>query len=463
MAERPPTRSLVTRVLFAVLAILFLGGLLVAGSMWLNGQTAVRRAYDQILLGAANDIAESIRILGGRPVADLPVSAFELLAQAPEDRIYYRVRGPEGEFITGLDAEMQIDGPARRGDAPVYFDARLNGEAARFIRVNRRFAERDFSGLVEIVVGQTLRARTAMMTDLMLNAILPMALAGLALVLVAWMVIRRALRPLEAITQGLSERDPHDLTPILPDRLPQELQVMIGAMNRFMGRLSDQFEGTRNLISDTAHQLRTPVAAIRVHAETAIIEPDGPARSRAMDRLLSRTRSLGTLLDQLLNRALVLHRSDSVPRAPVDLRDVALEIMERDDQGVLAPAVDLRLEIGEEPVMVRADAFSLQEAGRNLLGNAVAHGVPPVVIGAERRGAEAILWVRDQGPGPDQKILARLGERFNRNADSREGSNGIGLSIVQSVARAFGGAVEMTRDEKGFRAAIVLPTGGEGT
>jgi two-component system sensor histidine kinase TctE len=241
------------------------------------------------------------------------------------------------------------------------------------------------------------------------------------------------------------------------ERLPRELQVMLGAMNRFMQRLDTQVEAMRNLISDTAHQLRTPVAAIRVHAETAMSDPEEEARGRALDRLALRTRSLGTLLDQLLSRALVIHRTDSMPRTLVDLREIALEIMERDDSAVLAPGAELRLEIGEDPVLVRADAFSLAEAARNLLGNALSHGEAPIVIGAAEEDGQAVLWVQDSGPGPEDQVIARLGARFNRNAGTREQSTGIGLSIVTSVAAAFDGRVEMTRRPDGFRAALIFP------
>ena len=310
---------------------------------------------------------------------------------------------------------------------------------------------------MEIVVGQTLRARHAMTRDLVLDALRPMLLAGGMLIVISFLVMRSALRPLGALVEDLSDRDPYDLTPMPTDRLPLELQVMAGAMNRFMQRLDGQVEAMRNLISDTAHQLRTPVAAIRVHAESAVAETEGEARRRALDRLSQRTRSLGTLLDQLLSRALVIHRTDSMPRTPVDLREIALEIAERDDHAALAPGAELRLEIGEEPVTVRADAFSLREAARNLLGNALSHGRQPVSLGATRRGAEAVLWVQDSGPGPDDSVIARLGARFNRDTGTREQSTGIGLSIVTSVAAAFGGRVEMTREPGGFRAALVLP------
>ncbi|NDV49613.1 MULTISPECIES: sensor histidine kinase [unclassified Salipiger] len=453
----PP--SLASRVLKAVLLILLAGGLLVAGATLYNGRLAARQSYDRILLGAARDIAGSIHIQSGRPIVDLPVSAFELLAQAPEDRIHYAVRGPGNTLITGLD-ETDIAPPARRGGAssgPEFFDARLNGEPARFVRVTRRFAERDFSGSISVTVGQTLRARQAMALGLTLDTVLPMLLAGLALLVMSWLVTRSALRPLEAMSEDLAARDPYDLTPVPTDGLPRELTVMLEAMNRFMGRLDRQMEGMRHLISDAAHQLRTPVAAIRVQAEAMQDQPDDALRARALSRLLTRTRSLGSLLDQLLSRALVSHRSESVPRAPLDLREVALEVVERGDHELLAPEAELRLEIGEEPVMVRADAFSVGEAAKNLLVNALKHGASPIAIGAELRGTEAALWVRDAGAGPAPEIAARLGQRFERSTASHEDSAGLGLAIVASVAAAFGGRIALEYPGGGFRIALLLP------
>ncbi|NDV99909.1 sensor histidine kinase [Salipiger sp. PrR002] len=456
-AARLPS-SLSARVLGAVVLILLVGGLLVAASTLYNGRLAARQSYDRILLGAAQDIAASIRIQGGAPLVDLPVSAFELLAQAPEDRIHYSVRGPGEELITGLD-ETLIAPQGRRsgGGAPEFFDARLNGEEARFVRLTRRFAERDFSGGISVTVGQTLRARQAMALDLTLDALLPMLLAGMALLVMSWVVTRSAMRPLEALSEDLLQRDPYDLTPVPTDRLPRELTVMLESMNRFMGRLDRQMEGMRNLISDAAHQLRTPVAAIRVQAESIQDLEDEAARQRALARLLTRTRSLGALLDQLLSRALVIHRTESAPRTPLDLREVALDLMERSDHALLAPGADLRLEIGEEPVMVRADAFSVGEAAKNLLANALKHGTPPIAVGAELRGTEAALWVQDSGAGPTPEVAARLGQRFERSSSSREDSAGLGLAIVSAVAAAFGGRIALEHPENGFRISLLLP------
>ncbi|AUH32235.1 sensor histidine kinase [Paracoccus tegillarcae] len=462
---RPPL-SLAGRVLRAVLLILLAGGVMVAAATWFNGRQAARQAYDRILLGAASDIAESITIQDGAPMVDLPVSAFQLLAQAPDDRILYNVIGPGGTFITGFDQLPDTAKPTEgTGVLPVFYDALLQDEPARFIQIKRRFAERDYSGDVAITVGQTLRARKAMALSLMFDALVPALLSGLLLLVMAWFVTRSALRPLEALSDGLALRDPNDLTPMPTDGLPRELQLMLGAMNRFMGRLDRQIAAMRNLISDTAHQLRTPVAAIRAQAEAVVEQPEQSLQRRELDRLLARSRSLGTLLDQLLSRALVIHRTDSAPRLPLDLREVALDIVERRDHELLSPGAELQLVIGEQPVMVQADSFSVTEAAKNLLSNALKHGQSPVQIGAEQHGAHAMLWVQDAGPGPAPHLVQRLGGRFERSATSPEDSAGLGLSIVKAVASALGGQLDLEHRDDGFRIQMVLPaaTDDEGT
>ncbi|SFD27212.1 sensor histidine kinase [Tropicimonas isoalkanivorans] len=453
-------RSLTARVLRAVLALFLIGGVLLTLTAWMNGAQAARQAYDRLLLGAAADIAEAIRIQAGRPVVDLPSSAFELLAQAPDDRIAYAVRGPGNALLTG-----HPDAPPPRQDregAPRLFDGEMQGEDARFAQFARRFAERDFSGVVTITIGQTTRARQAMALDLAVDALIPAVLAGIALLLSAFFVVRSALRPLQTIADDLRQRDPYDLTPMDTTEVPAEVGVIVNAMNGFMRRLERQVATMQNLISDTAHQLRTPVAAIRAQAEMAAeTEPDVAARE-TFEQLAQRANTLGVLLDRLLSRALVIHRTDSAPRAPVDLRHVALEVIEARDHEVLAPDVEVELVVDEVPAVVRADEFSLVQAASNLLANALTHGRPPVRMGVVTSETVACLWVEDAGEGPDPDTLDRLGHRFERSASSRENGAGLGLSIVTAVAEAFDGRVEMEHREGSFRVSLCLPLAPEG-
>ncbi|WP_143594949.1 sensor histidine kinase [Thioclava sp. DLFJ4-1] len=456
------TRSLTARLVTGLSGLMIVGGLILALAAFAYGRAAARDAFDRLLVGAANDIAASISIRDGAPVVDLPVSAFELLALAPDDRIAYQVSGPKGAVLTGYE---DLPRPGTTAQDSELYDARFKGEPARYIRVTRRFAERQFSGTVEVIVGQTLRARTQLALSITRNALGGLAVGGIAMLAFAIIIVHSALRPLERLAHRISERDPQDLTPIRA-AVPREVDVLVQATNGFMGRLDRQFATMKSLISDTAHQLRTPVAALRAQSDLAAEEDDPAQRAQIVAKMHSGTVRLSRLLDQMLSRALVIHRADSARRERVDLRNIALDIFEEGDHAALAPGSEIRLEIAEAEVPVLADELSLSEAAKNLLGNALSHGEAPVTIGADMRDGRARLWVRDAGPGPTPELRARLGERFapgHSDTRRRGASSGLGLAIAQSVAETYGGTLEMESDAAGFTIAITLPQAEETT
>jgi len=446
--------SLTARVALGVALLLVIGGVIVAAAAFAYGREGARSAYDRLLLGAASDIASAITVQDGQPVLDLPVSAFELLALAPDDRIGYRIIGPDGATLTGYDEIALPSG--RRGARNGFFDGDFFGEPARFAVVSKRFAERTFTGTVVVVVGQTLRARTEMAYDITRKALYVLAASGLAMALLAAVVVRAVFRPLNAIAAGLTSRDPHDLTP-LDTAVPRETAVMIQALNGFMARLDRQMGTMRHLISDTAHQLRTPVAALRAQADLFTEETDPGRRERIASRLQARSTSLGHLLDQLLSQALVIHRGDAARRERIDLRAIALDVFEEGDHAVLYPQADVALDLGDRPVEILGDEPSLKEAVKNLLSNALKHGRPPVRMGTTLDAGQASIWVLDAGCGPDAEALAGLGKRFAGPSQSRQSGSGLGLAIAHSVAGSFGGELDLSAAEGGFRAALTFP------
>ncbi len=446
--------SLTARVALAVAGILLVGGVMVLLAALAYGQQAAEEAYDRLLVGAANEIASSIIVRNGEPLADVPVSAFELLALAPNDRIAYRVVGPDGETLTGYEsAALPTDDTGREG--PVFYNADFAGEPIRFASVVRRFAERDFSGDVRVVVGHTRRARNDLAYDIAQSALVVLGIAGVGMTVLAFFAVQSALRPLQRIGASLQKRDPHDLTP-LDLSVPKEAAIMLTALNGFMTRLDRQVSAIRNLISDSAHQLRTPVAALRAQAELAAGETDPERQKQIVARIHKRSVGLSRLLDQMLSRALIIHRSDAFPREEVDLRTVAIDTLEQSDHDVLASGADVRLDLAEDEVLVLGDPLSLAEACKNLLNNAVVHGTSPIRLGVRTDAGRAILSLRDTGEGPPPEILTQAGERFS--SGPRPGGAGLGLSIAHSVATAHGGSLELAScPSGGFEAALVLP------
>lgn len=451
--------SIATRLAAAIALILGASGVVVAVAAYAYGRQAAEEAYDRLLAGAAFDIVRAVSVASGEVVVDLPVSAFELLALAAEDRVVYRVIGRDGATVTGYDA---VPPPPDSAADLVFYEAELGGETVRLAATRRRFAERAYSGEIEVVVGHTMRARRALARDIAAKALLIVAVAGVAVVALTAFAVRSSLSPLARIEQALRARDPADLSPLAVST-PREVETIVAAINHFMGRLARRVSVMQTLIADATHQLRTPIAALRAQAELAAAEGD-PERLRAIaGRIHQRAVGLSRLADQLLNQALIIHRADAAGRQPLDLRAVASRVVDETDRDLPAAAADLRLDLPEDPVVVDGDAFSLVEAAKNLVNNAFRHGRAPVGLAVATGGdGWAEMAVTDQGPGIPEADWADGGRRLARTAGAAGDGAGLGIAIVTAVAEAHGGRLAFARGAGGFRAVLRLPPAGAG-
>ncbi|QDL94260.1 HAMP domain-containing protein (plasmid) [Paroceanicella profunda] len=431
------------------------GGVMVTFAALAYGRDAAHEAFDRLLVGAANQIAAAIRIQDGTVIVDIPVPAFELMALAPEDRVAWRVVGPDGATLTGYD---EVARPPRAEADTVFYNGEFRGERARYVSVRRRFAERAFSGTIDVIIGHTMRARDALAWDITSKALLVLGVAGVLMVGLAIFAIRSALRPLRRIEDALSRRDPRDLTPLKVD-LPRETAIIVTAINRFMARLDDQVRGMRSLIADASHQVRTPVAALRALAELAAEEEDPEKMRAVVARIRDRAVGLSRLTNQLLNHALIIHRAEAEPTGLTDLRTVAIRTAEESDHDLFSSGADLALDLPEDPVWVQGDALSLTEACKNLVNNAFRHGILPVTLRVSAAApGTATIGVRDRGAGPPEDHWRDAGARFSRAAGVTPDGAGLGLAIVHAVARAHSGRLAFARGaEGGFEAALVLP------
>lgn len=447
-AAAPGVLSITRRLALSSILVLGIGGTAVAVAVLAYGRQAAQQSYDRLLIGAANEIAGALLVRAGALVIDIPASAFELLALAPEDRILYAVYDQDGRLLTGYADAL----PPR--DGAVFGSVTFGGEMARTAMAVRRFSERDFVGEIRVVVGQTTRARDALAREMVRRAFLVVGGIGVLTLGLTAFAIRSALAPLRRIEAGLARREPRELTP-LDVAVPREISHLVAAINRFMAQQAHQFDTMRTLIADASHQLRTPVAAIRAQAELAADEPDMARQKAIVARILDRSIGLGHLTDQLLSHALVIHRAESAPHEVVDLRTVAIRLVEACDPD---EALGLGLDLAEEPTVCRGDALSLVEAGKNLVNNAVRHGRAPVTVIARAQAGRVELAIRDTGPGMPEIMRAAAGQRFSQSGGITSQSAGIGLAIVSAVAVAHGGNLRFEDlPGGGFETVLALP------
>lgn len=447
-APRPTTMSLTSRLFLAIATIVIAGGILVTLLAWTYGQRAAQNAFDRLLRGAGEQISAAISLSEGELLVDLPITAFDLLALSVNDRLVYRVATQSGQSLTGYQ-ELAIP---EFEDNIYFYEGEITGEAARFVAVRRNFAERDFSGSTITIVGHTLNARNALAWDILQNAWIILGLAGIAMTAISIFAVNSALVPLRRIGQHLHERSPEDLSAInFP--VPSELSAFVASFNRFTGRLERQMKVMQDLIADSAHQLRTPIAALSAQIGNRMEEKLGQPEKTSLEKLQKQTQGLTRLTDQLLNRAMVIHRADASQLVEVDLREVAIEAVESFD-GLVPSGQSLRLDLPETQVLILGDAPSLVEATKNLISNAIRHGGARREVFVGLRDGAATIAVRDEGDGITALQWRAYARRFSMQ-NGRKQVGGLGLSIVRSVVMAHGGTVNIGKTKNGrFEVAL---------
>lgn len=316
---------------------------------------------------------------------------------------------------------------------------------------------------VTLVVGRSLdqAARAVEATGRTLSVGISIALVLIGVVI--WGVIRRALAPVERMRRQVAAIDESGLDQRVPaSGVGDELDRLAGTLNGMLDRLERGQETQRRFVSDASHELRSPLATMRQHAELVRHHPDAMAPAELADVVLGESERMQHLVDDLLLLARLDEGQEVTRSEQVDLDDLALAEVRRvrtvDDLDVDAARIVAARVVGSEPLLARAL--------RNLVENARRHARSRIVIATENSGNEVRIHVDDDGPGIPVEDRDRVFERFARLDDARardEGGSGLGLAIVREIAIAHRGRVIATESRLGgARFSLVLPASSSG-
>lgn len=452
-------RSLRTRLLVALAAVL-----LTAWGGWFTIQ--YRALSDQ----QGSDADKMLRNVAEQILQSLPRD----LATAGQQR-QFALRGetaPPSGKLDSLGFQVWEHGTGRRllssRPAPEhainakffdgFADARINGEPWRSYSIS------DADGRVQVQVGVP---KAAMKAEFMywvgkgLKAAVGLLLGmGIAI----WLVIHWSLRPVLRVSKSLDARTPLDLAPLPEGALPDEFTPLVRAFNQLMVRLGDALQHERQFLSEAAHELRTPLAALLAQAQVLQHAGDREEARVALDRLVTGIERTSRLAQQLLDAARVDSGGSAARAGDVDLAMVVG--MVADEFELIAARSGQTIEVEAERAPVHGDIDDLGILVRNLLDNALRHGGPgthvrlETGIQGEGDARVALLRVADDGPGIPEKDRARVFERFYRVGSGQLTQGiGMGLSLVQRVVDAHGGQLQCGTglDRRGFGVQITLP------
>lgn len=454
--KRLAALSMRARLLWGILLPV---GLLVAintFSLYRETLRAVDTAYDRTLLASAKAIGELLGVAGSgeqaRLLAPVPYSALEAFETDGRSRLYFKVRGFKGELVSG-DEDLP-DWTGKLPDQGAYqalvdfYGARFRGEPVRMAVLLQPVSGQTGMGLATIQVAETLHLRRGLARQVLLHTLWRQAALLAVIAIVVWTVVQRATRPVRELSAALRTRDADDLSPLQAPGLPVELAPLIVATNEALARQARLLEHQKRFVRDASHQLRTPLAVLKVQVQSARQGDVEPLQALAeIDTTVNRA-------TQLANQMLALARAEQM-RQPGEAmptqdwaeitRAVALD---------LAPLIakqGLDFDIHTEPAAVESHEWALRELTRNLLYNAIQHtpvgGRLAIALSLDMGMAQ--LLIADGGPGLTPQQQERLFLPF-AVGDAGKGS-GLGLAICLALVHSLGGQIELVNRIEGAR------------
>ncbi len=440
-------RQRIARWLFSLL----LGFLLL--NAWFgqrNAGQAVNRAYDRGLMSSAHLIAERTYSTHGEVVVDLPYAALDVT----NERVFYGVFWPDGEVITGYDDLPRLLPP---GQDIVVSDTDYRGQPVRLVAMRKKLYDPDQmnASSVIVVVAETVDGRSALARDILIDDLWRQGLMALLGLLLMWVIITRALRPMTELGEAFARRREDDLTPVGTDGIPAEVRPLIDAVNHHMQRIEAMLQARKRFVADAAHQLRTPIAVLRTQIDYGLRQHTPGELREAFEGVDRSVRHMQRLTQQLLS----LSSAEAINGLSREREQVDLAALVREVAGELSPlAIERRIDLGFEAdgdaargAPVWGHAALLREMASNLIDNALRYTQPGGSVTARVAvGPDVCLLVSDTGPGIPPEERAKVFQRFYRilGGDRTEGS-GLGLAIVREIVLSHGGQVSLEGGEGG--------------
>ena len=445
---------------------------------YLVAQGIADKPYDRELGVVVEAIAQQASVAAtnaGEPPQvrlSLPGLAAELLRADSAGSVYFQVLGARGEFVAG-DAGLPVpDEPVRKLGELNFRDETMRDEPVRvaYLWVPLPGETPDRAMLVQ--VAETLEKRSRLANEIIKGVILPQfVILPLAVVLV-WFALSRGIKPLSRLQQRIRKRESTDLSPIDERDVPDEVAPLVRSINELLGRLDQSIRTQKQFLADAAHQLKTPLAGLRMQAELAEREIDAgatdPASLKPSLRQIARSSQRAAhMVNQLLAMARAEDREQALRKQPLNLAAIVMETV----RDFVPKAMEKRIDLGYEGpddaagVRLRGQPVLVREMVRNLVDNALqytpAGGTVTARVVADPFGQVVVLQVEDNGPGIAEAERERVFQPFYRPADTVIEGSGLGLAIVAEVAEQHGAEISVADAQT--RALAVAQGHGPGT
>ncbi len=430
---------------------------------WLVAQGLANKPFDRALVYNVQALAQQVRLGPDNKINfSLPQPASELLRADETDLVYYQVRGTRGEHLSG---DRDLPAPPAEQDKGSSYEVQIRDDEMRGLEVRVAYtwisldAKNQAPALVQ--VAETREKRSVLAAEIIKGVMLPQfALLPLAVLLV-WLALVRGIKPLSELEERIRQRKPDDLSPLDDKAVPMEVAPLVVSVNELLERLKDSIVTQKRFLADAAHQLKTPLAGLRMQADLAQRSGSSEEDLKKSLQQIGRASVQAThTVNQLLSLARAEGGGTHLAQQSCDMVLLASEVL----QDCLPRAMDKGLDLGYEGVdsgtlgaQVQGNATLLKEMLRNLVENAMLYtpstperqGVITVRVLVDPYSRALVMQVEDNGPGiplPERDLVF---QPFYRALGTNVDGSGLGLPIVKEIAQQHGATVSIDHAHQG--------------
>jgi len=445
--KRREQRSLFGEILDWMLTPLLLLWPISLALTWYVAQGLANKPFDRTLEYNAYALAELLSVQDGHVRVNLTPSGTGVLRADESDVVYFQVLAPSGALLAGeRDLPPPPPGAVVSSDEVHLRDAELRGADVRVAYIWVHLLEADFRPAL-VQVAETRNKRSVLATEIIKGVLLPQIFVLPLALLLVWLALTRGIKPLHQLEERIRRRKPGDLSPLDDKAVPIEVAPLVESVNDLLDRLHESVATQKRFLADAAHQLKTPLAGLRMQADLA--QRDGTSTDELKQSLLQIGRA-SVRATHTVNQLLALARAEggaaTLQRQRVNLARITIEAVHDSVPHALEKHIDLGYDgapADDERALLEGNATLLAELVRNLLDNAInytpssAHqpGVVTARVVTDPFGQVLILQVENSGPGIPAAERELIFEPFYRSLGHDADGSGLGLSIVREIAR----------------------------
>jgi two-component system, OmpR family, sensor histidine kinase TctE len=428
---------------------------------WLVAQGIAGAPFDRALEYNTQALSQLVTVQQGKALFNLPAPAREILRADEDDLVYYQVLGLRGEFLSG-ERELPLppeDEVVETGRVKLR-DDEFRGQDVRIAWLYTRAETNSAGGKLEgkpilIQVAETREKRARLATEIVKGVLLPQFIILPLAVFLVWLALARGIRPLHELEDRIRARRPDDLSPIETQEVPLEMTPLVNSVNELFNRERHALAAQKRFLADAAHQLKTPLAGLRMQADLALRAQTSEADLKQSLKQISRASVSATrTVNQLLALARAEGSGQSLPKQTVNVAQLVQEVVHESVPRAMDKHFDLGyegLEVNDPGAQIEGYPALLSELVRNLVDNALAYvpstiergGVITLRVLKPTHGDALLLQVEDNGPGIPENERDLVLQPFYRRLGQEADGSGLGLAIVAEIAKRHDAQLEI--------------------